>query len=327
MVKKLWSMLYYLRNNPQIIKISQIKRGLDPRVVDEARLYDELWRETQKKLDEMRHLRNVIARKIGKLTGEERRRAVEEARRLNKEIERLEQIANYYKRKRDEILLRIPNVIHESVPVGKDESDNVPIRYYGKPKVWKGFLESFKKEIGNHKVEYEVIDYRPIGHADMVEMYGWADTARAAKVAGSRFYYLMGDLVWLEYALILYALDYLASKGFKIVEPPFMMRRAPYEGVISFQDFEEMIYKIENEDLYLIATAEHPLAAMHMNEVLTEDELPLLYAGVSPCFRKEAGAHGKDTKGIFRVHQFNKVEQFVFTKPEDSWDWLEKLYG
>ncbi len=318
-------MLYYLRHNPEKIKWSQIRRGLDPKVVDEARLYDELWRDAQRKLDELRHARNVLARKIGKLSGKEREMAVKQAKLLNERIREMEKLAEYYRRKRDEILLRIPNIVHESVPVGKDENDNVPIRFYGKPKVWIGYLEQFKKQIGNHKVEYEIIDYKPLGHADMVEKYGWADIKRAAKVAGSRFYYLMEDLVWLEFALILYALDFLAKKGFKVVEPPFMMRRGPYEGVISFEDFEEMIYKIEGEDLYLIATAEHPLAALHMNEVLTEDELPLLYAGISPCFRKEAGAHGKDTKGIFRVHQFNKVEQFVFTKPEDSWDWLEKL--
>ncbi|HID44091.1 MAG TPA: serine--tRNA ligase, partial [Archaeoglobaceae archaeon] len=126
-------------------------------------------------------------------------------------------------------------------------------------------------------------------------------------------------------AIMLHAIDILANRGFKVVNPPYMMKRKPYEGVTAFEDFEEVIYKVEDEDLYLIATSEHAIAAMHMNEVLEEKELPLLYAGVSPCFRKEAGAHGKDTKGIFRVHQFNKVEQFVFCLPEDSWEWHEKL--
>ncbi len=321
----MWSMLYYLRHDPERIKWSQRRRGLDERVVDEARAYDELWRDVQRKLDQLRHERNELARLIGKLSGEERARAVERARELSREIERLEQLAGEYKRRRDELLLSIPNIVHETVPVGRDESDNVPIRFYGKPKVWRGHLEQFLQQIGDNKVDYEVIDYRPIGHATAVEEFGWADTLRAAKVAGSRFYYLLGDLVWLDFALMLYALDYLAKRGFKVVEPPLMMRRRAYEGVISFEDFEEMIYKVEGEDLYLIATAEHPLAALHMGEVLEEGELPLLYAGVSPCFRKEAGAHGKDTKGIFRVHQFNKVEQFVFCKPEDSWDWLERL--
>jgi seryl-tRNA synthetase len=175
------------------------------------------------------------------------------------------------------------------------------------------------------KADYEVSDTKPVGHADAVEIFGWADIERASKVAGSRFFYLLEDLVWLDIALTFYALDFMAKKGFKILQPPFMMRSEAYRGVTAFSDFEEVIYKIEDEDLYLIATSEHPIAAMHMNEVLEEDELPLLYAGVSPCFRKEAGAHGKDTKGIFRVHQFNKVEQFVFCLPDESWEWHEKL--
>jgi len=158
-----------------------------------------------------------------------------------------------------------------------------------------------------------------------VEIFGWADLERAAKVAGARFYYLLNDLVWLDFALTMYALDFLRRDGFTIVSPPYMMRREAYSGVTAFSDFEEVIYKVEDEDLYLIATSEHPIAAMHMREVLEERELPLLYAGVSPCFRKEAGAHGKDTKGIFRVHQFNKVEQFVFCLPDQSWEWHEKL--
>jgi len=321
----MWSMLYYLRNNPKKIKWSQRRRGLDERVVDEARMYDELWRVIQKKLDELRHERNELARLISKLRGEERRRAVERAKEISREIESFELLASEYKRKRDVILLSIPNIVHETVPVGRDENDNVPIKFYGKPKVWRGYLDQFLKQIGDNKVEYEVVDYRPLGHATAVERFGWADTMRAAKVAGSRFYYLFEDLVWLDFALMLYALDYLAKKGFIVVEPPFMLRRKPYEGVVSFEDFEEMIYKVEKEDLYLIATAEHPLAALHMNEVIEENDLPLTYVGVSPCFRKEAGAHGKDTKGIFRVHQFNKVEQFVFAKPENSWEWFEKL--
>lgn len=135
---------------------------------------------------------------------------------------------------------------------------------------------------------------------------------------------MLDDLVWLDFALTQYALEYLAEKGFRVVSPPYMMKKQAYEGVTAFSDFEEMIYKVEG-DLYLIATSEHSIAAMHMNEVLEEGELPLLYAGVSPCFRKEAGAHGRDTKGVFRVHQFNKVEQFVFCLPEDCWRWHEEL--
>jgi seryl-tRNA synthetase len=168
-------------------------------------------------------------------------------------------------------------------------------------------------------------DYEIVGHADISESLGLVDTARAAKVAGSRFYYLYSDLVWLDFAITLYALEYMVKQGFIPVYPPPMLNRKAYEGVTSLADFEEMLYKIDGEDLFLIATSEHPMAALFMNEVLEESELPIKLVGVSPCFRKEAGAHGKDTKGIFRVHNFNKVEQFVFCHPDESWEWHERL--
>jgi seryl-tRNA synthetase len=151
------------------------------------------------------------------------------------------------------------------------------------------------------------------------------DVEAAGKVAGARFYYIFDEIVELNYALINYALDFLSARGFRLVQPPYMLRREIMEGVIALEDFESMIYKVEGEDLYLIGTAEHPIAGLHAGEILDGRVLPLRYAGVSPCFRKEAGAHGKDTKGIFRVHQFEKVEQFVFCKPEQSWSEHELL--
>ncbi|MEM3053226.1 MAG: serine--tRNA ligase, partial [Candidatus Caldarchaeum sp.] len=154
---------------------------------------------------------------------------------------------------------------------------------------------------------------------DVLSALGLADFETAAKVAGARFYYLFDDLVLLNWALVQYGLDFLKGKGFRLVQPPYMLTRRIMEGVVSFQDFEDMLYKVEGEDLYLIGTAEHPLAGLHAGEILDGRKLPLRYAGISPCFRKEAGAHGKDTKGIFRVHQFEKVEQFSFTKPSQSW--------
>ena len=156
-------------------------------------------------------------------------------------------------------------------------------------------------------------------------MNGLIDIERAAKTTGSRSYFLRGQLVKLNYALIRFGLDFLERKGFELVQPPYLLNRRSMEGAVILSDFEDMIYKIEGEDLYLIGTAEHPLAAMHMDEVLNGSSLPLRYAGVSPCFRKEAGAHGRDTKGIFRVHQFEKVEQFVYSRPEDSWEEHERL--
>jgi seryl-tRNA synthetase len=162
-------------------------------------------------------------------------------------------------------------------------------------------------------------------HVDILNGLGLADLEAAAKVAGARFYYLFGDLVLLNLALARYALDHLRAKGFKLVQPPYMLTRKIMEGVIAFQDFEDMIYKVEGEDLYLIGTAEHAIAGLLAGEILDGRLLPLRYAGISPCFRKEAGAHGKDTKGIFRVHQFEKVEQFSFTKPSQSWEEHEFL--
>uniref|UniRef100_A0A7C3YF80 Serine--tRNA ligase n=1 Tax=Geoglobus ahangari TaxID=113653 RepID=A0A7C3YF80_9EURY len=317
----MWSILKALRENPEILFESQRRRGESTEIVEKAIELDKLWRKKLYELNNLRKERNELSRRIKSEKSEELIRRAKELSKIIKEreneLKRIEQELN-------SVLLSIPNIVHESVPIGKDEKDNVPIRFWGKAKVYREYLDDFLRQT-NGKAEYEVYDRPFIGHADAVEMFGWADIERAAKVAGARFYYLFDDLVWLDFALTLYALDFLKKKGFKIVNPPYMMRREAYSGVTAFSDFEEVIYKIEDEDLYLIATSEHPLAAMHMNEILGEDELPLLYAGISPCFRKEAGAHGKDTKGIFRVHQFNKVEQFVYCLPEESWNWHERL--
>jgi seryl-tRNA synthetase len=175
------------------------------------------------------------------------------------------------------------------------------------------------------KVDYEVVDEQAISHYDISEQLGLIDTTRAAKVAGARFYYLIDDIVWLDLALALYALDNITKQGFQLMMPPHMLNHAAYSGVTDISAFEDSLYKLENQDLYLIATSEHPIAAQFMNEVLEIGELPLLIAGYSPCYRKEAGAHGKDTKGIFRVHQFSKVEMFVFCLPDDSWTWIDKM--
>jgi seryl-tRNA synthetase len=198
----------------------------------------------------------------------------------------------------------MPNLLHETVPAGKDENDNVEIRKWGKtPKF------SF-----------------PIkGHIDLGLDLDIIDIERAGKTAGARFFYLKNEAVLLDNAIISFALEETGRKGYKPIEPPYLIRRKPYEGVVALSDFEDVLYKIENEDLYLIATAEHPLASMYMDEVLKAEDLPLKLAGFSTNFRKEAGAHGRDTRGIFRTHQFNKVEQFVFCKPEDSWKIHEEL--
>jgi len=321
----MWSMLFYLRNNPEKIKWSQRQRMLDESVVDRAVELDVKWRKELSKLEQMRAQHNKISREIARLSGEGRKKKIEEAKALLEKIKEQEELVRKLEKERTEVLLSIPNIVHESVPVGTDESENQVVRIYGHHKVWEGHLDAFKEQTKGFDVDYEVVSWKPVGHADMLNVLGLGDTERAAKVAGSRFYYIFDDLVWLDAALLLYALDYMTSRGFRAVIPPYMMREKPYMGVTSLADFKDAIYKLENEDLYLIATSEHPMAAMYMNERIPEEELPILLAGISPCFRKEAGAHGKDTKGIFRVHQFHKVEQFVFCLPEESWKWHEEL--
>ncbi|MET1128942.1 MAG: serine--tRNA ligase [Thermoproteota archaeon] len=324
-----WSILRMLRENPEELKDSLRKRGMDGSLVDRAVELDTLWRKLKRQVDEIRHMHNKLTEAIAKERDPQKKsRLIEEAKRLIREREELEKRLRDVEEERARVLLSLPNIVHPSVPVGPSDDYNVPIRFWGKPKVYIEYVELFRQQTARYgfNVEYEVIDWKPIGHADMLEnVLRLGDTAKAAEVAGSRFYYLFDDLVWLDFALLLYAIDKLTSKGYRLVLPPYMLRHKAISGVIDLQTFEDAIYKIEGEDLYLIATAEHPLAALYMNEELFEDDLPVKLVGVSPCFRKEAGAGNRDLKGIFRVHQFHKVEQFVFAKPEESWQILEEL--
>ena len=317
-----------LRENPEELKKHVKKRFMDPSIVDEAYKADVEWRKLLTEIQELRHKHNVISREIPKLKGEERLRKVEEARSLLRELEVMEKKLKELEEKREKLLLSLPNLVHESVPVGPDDTYNVPIRFWGKPKVWVGYVDAFKEQTEKYgfKVDYEVIDWKPVGHADMLEnVLRLGDTYKAGQVAGSRFYYLFNDIVFLDMALLAYAIDYLTSKGYTLVLPPYMLRYNVLMGVIDIETFKDAIYKIEGEDLYLIATAEHSLAALHAWEEIPEENLPLKYVGVSPCFRREAGAGSRDLKGIFRVHQFHKVEQYVYAKPEESWDLMEEL--
>ncbi len=318
------SILKTLRENPEELRRTLVRRREDPKVIDEAISLDKKVRELRSMLDALRAERNRINKSIAKASPEEKKRLIERARSLSKEIETIEKELEREFSKLKRILLSIPNILHPDVPEGEDENDNKPIRFRGKAKVYVEHLEEFKRQsLG--QMEYELIDRKPMGHADRTEYTGTADTIRASKVAGSRFYYLLSDLVWLDLALILYALDTLTRKGFVPVIPPYMLRHQVYAGVTSVEDFKDSLYKIEEEDLYLIATSEHPLVAMFKDEVIEEEELPIFLLGISPCFRKEAGAHGKDTKGIFRVHQFHKVEQIIFSHPDESRKRHERL--
>jgi len=294
---------------------------MDPAIVDEVYKLDLEWRRLQTEVNELRHKHNVITRSIARATNDvERVKLLDEARSIIKSLEYLEAKLVEVERRREEALLSLPNLVDDSVPVG-DESASLPVEFWGKPKVWVGYLDQFREQTEKYgfKVDYELIDWKPQGHADMLEeILGLGDTLKAGEVAGSRFYYLFDDMVWLDIALLLYAIDKLTSKGYKLVQPPYMLRYKVMAGVIDMATFKDAIYKIENEDLYLIATAEHSLAALYYGEEIYDDELPIKLVGISPSFRKEAGAGSKDLKGIFRVHQFHKVEQFIFSKPEDS---------
>ena len=294
-------------------KTKEVRENLEkrdqPHILEQFNLLvknDEDWRCSLQDLEKLKAQRNTLTREIAELKkkGKNASGKLKLAKLLPKKIINLETKTKKLKEEINALLLRIPNLLHKSVPFGESEEDNKTVKKEGKKPGFKFKLKS---------------------HVDLIEELDLADIERAAKVSGARFYYAKNELVMLDLALKQLALDMLIKKGFIPVEPPFMMRREPYEGVTDLGDFEDVLYKIEGEDLYLIATSEHPIAAMHMNEVLDKDKLPLKYAGISPCFRKEAGAHGKDTKGIFRVHQFNKIEQFVFCKEEDSWKIFEEL--
>lgn len=323
-----WSILRILRENPELLREHVKKRFMDFGIVDKALELDLKWRKKLTEVQELRHKHNVISREVAKLTGTEREIKLEEARKLLEELGKAEEELKVVEEERERALLSLPNIVHESVPIGPDDSYNVPVRFWGKPKVWAGHIEQFRNQTEKYgfKVDYEVIEWRPIGHADFLEsVLKLGNTIKAGEVAGSRFYYLFDDIVFLDMALLMYAVDFLTKKGFRLILPPYMLRYKIISGVIDFVTFQDAIYKIEGEDLYLIATAEHSLAALHAYEDIPEEELPLKYAGVSPCFRKEAGAGSKDLKGIFRVHQFHKVEQYVYAKPEESWELMEEL--
>ncbi|MFX0168798.1 MAG: serine--tRNA ligase [Candidatus Hodarchaeota archaeon] len=321
-----WSILAAVREDPESLRKSQLRRGLNTTIVNDAVKLDTEWRKNRTDLAELQQQRNQIAQQIGK-TRDKAKKAdlIRKSKELSEQVSKGEQRLSELEKNRSDALRNIANIVHESVPDGMDEADARPVKYVGKPRVWKNYVDQFLNAAKGMKVEYEVVEEQTMSHYDISEQLGLIETTRAAKVAGSRFYYLIDDIVWLDLALALYALDNISKHGFKPIIPPHMLNYAAYSGVIDITAFEDSLYKLEDQDLYLIATSEHPIAAQFMNEVLEIDELPLQIAGYSPCYRKEAGAHGKDTKGIFRVHQFSKVEMFVFCLPEDSWTWIDKM--
>lgn len=297
-----------IREKPEIFINDLEKRGDQDKMklLEQLIKKDTRWRKLNSDVEKMKHDRNKISKEIAELKskGLDAKAKMKEAANIPVLIEEIGKESDKLKKEVDEILMRLPNILHESVPYGESDKDNVEIRNWGEKK----------------KFDFEVLT-----HGEIAEKLDVADFERASKLSGKGFYCLKGDLALLQNALIRFAIDKLAEKGYILIDPPLMMRREPYEGVTDLGDFETMMYKIDNEDLYLIATSEHPMAALYMNGVIPDKDIPIKFIGLSPCFRREIGSHGVDEKGLFRVHQFYKVEQFIFCAPEDSWKYHEEL--
>lgn len=297
-----------VRNNPGLIEKDLKRRHDKEKVVWLKDLIekDNYWRNLKQEVDALRQKRNTVSAEIAKdaREGKDVSAKKEEAKKIPGAIKEKEEAMAKAKEKIASYLMKLPNILHESVPFGTGDSENVVVKKHGKAVKPKFEL----KHHGQLAAELDVADFE-----------------RAVKISGNGFFYLKGELALLDFALQRYAIDILLKRGFTLVQPPFMMHKKPYEGVIELEAFENVMYKIDGEDLYLIATAEHPLAAMYQGEILDEADLPIKYAGLSACFRREIGKHGLDERGFFRVHQFNKIEQFIFCKPEDSWKEFEEL--
>ena len=300
--------IYLFREKHEIIRADHDKRGLPHDSIDQVIHFDKLWLSLQHQTNQLRQKKNTAAKGISeaKKAGDEAKAKaiLSEVASLGKEISELEQQTEEALSQRDTIRMSIPNILHDAVPQGADESGNTVHSTYG---------------------EKPQFDFEPRTHNELITMNKWVDLKRAAKISGSRFYFLKGDLARLELALQTYAVDFIRQRGYTFVQPPVMMNRQAYEGVTDLGDFETVMYGVEPDKYYMIATSEHPLTSMYMGETIPEEQLPLKVVGVSPCFRREVGSHGQSDLGIWRVHQFTKVEQIVIAKPEDSWELHEEL--
>jgi len=297
-----------IRSNPEIVQKDLEKRKDTPKLklLQETIKADKEWLKLKKEIDELRHKRNNISKTISetKKQGKDASALLKEAAQIPQLITEKEEHITLLENIIKKNLYDLPNLLDPSVPVGADDHDNVTVKTFGKKPALNFPLKS---------------------HVDLLIDLDIADIERAAKISGARFWFLKNEGALLDLALQHYAVDFMMKKKYNFILPPYMIHREPYEGVTSLGDFADVLYKIENEDLYLIATSEHPLTSMYMNEVIEEKDLPLKMIGLSPCFRKEAGAHGKDTKGIFRGHQFHKIEQIIICQPEKSWKYHEEL--
>ena len=301
-----------LRENPDLVKENIRKKFQDHKLVlvDEVLSLDEQNRSIKLKGDELRSSRNSLSAKIGSLMKEGKK---EEAEEIKKQVQKInEELASNEKEEAKlaaevkERMMKIPNIIHESVPIGKDDSENVEIQKYGEP---------------------VVPDYDIPFHGEILERLGGLDLDSARRVAGNGFYYLMGDVARLHSAVLTYARDFMINKGFTYCIPPYMIRSDVVTGVMSFEEMDAMMYKIEGEDLYLIGTSEHSMIGKFKDQILKEADLPYTMTSYSPCFRKEKGAHGIEERGVYRIHQFEKQEMIVVCKPEESYEWYDKMWS
>lgn len=301
-----------IRENPELVKENMRKKFQDSKLnlVDEVFELDAKYRQTKTRADELRGLRNKLSKQIGVLMGQKK---FDEAEAIKKQVQELAveltEIEASEEPLQQEIrqrMLVIPNIIDETVPLGKDDSENVEHQRIGEPA-----LKSFD-------VPY---------HIDIMERFGGVDLDAARKTSGNGFYYLIGDVARLHSAILSYARDFMIDRGFDYVIPPYMIRSEVVTGVMSFAEMENMMYKIEGEDLYLIGTSEHSMIGKFIDTILDEKDLPYLYTSYSPCFRKEVGAHGIEERGVYRIHQFEKQEMIVVCKPEDSKKYFEVLYN
>lgn len=302
----------FVRNNPDVVKQNIKNKFQDEKLplVDEVKELDVKVRDIQTEADNLRAERNKKSKQIGACMAKGDK---EEAEKLKAEVEQnadrlkaLEEETEVISARIKEIMMTIPNIIDDVVPIGKDDTENVERQKFGEPAV----------------PEYE-IPY----HVDIMESLNGIDLDAAGKVAGSGFYYLMGDIARLHSAILSYARDFMINKGFTYCVPPFMIRSAVVNGVMSFGEMDEMMYKVEGEDLYLIGTSEHSMIGKFINSATEESKLPLTLTSYSPCFRKEKGSHGIEERGVYRIHQFEKQEMIVVCKPEDSKEWFDKLWN
>lgn len=299
--------IHFVREHPELVKESLQKRQEPEKIklLDELLQKDQQWRSLKSEVDSLRAKRNQLTDqiKIAKANGKDIAGLLVQAKNIPDQIKQLEFQVQELEARTHEILMRLPNILHSSVPFGKDDSGNIPIKHWG-------------KTIHNPSL---------IHHGQLATQLGGADFDRAVRLSGEGFFYLKGPLALLDLALQRFAIDSLIKKGFTFVQVPHLMRTEVYQGVTDLAEFDTVQYKIEGSDLRLISTAEHPLAGMYFNETIPLADLPIRFVGVSPCYRREIGKHGLDERGLFRVHQFNKVEQVIFCRPEDSWKEHEQI--